>query len=439
MPQIYIPWLKKTKKNLVNHTSKTEFYGWRLVFWGTAILFVSSGVGFYCQSVILDPLRNYHGWSKGTISSALSFYFFIMGLSGTVVGRIIDKYGSRPVLIIGSVIMGLALLGMSLIQDIWQLYIVYFIMAVGFTCTSLLPTTTLITNWFIRKRGFAMSLTMTGLSVGGIFIVPFATYLIAGWGIRLTLPVLGVLFWIIIIPIAIFFIRQHPSDLDQFPDGDSAENARYDKPVGSLSQASQTRIWTRVQAMRTMAFWSIVIAFLLGLGGQITFMMHQVSFLGQYLGPIKAAYAVSITAAASIIGRFIMGLVVDRYDKRYMTILCFMLQGSSLIALANTHHNIALYFGTFIFGLTMGSILMMQPLIVGECFGMVSFGTISGLAGLFGTSGSAFGPMIAGFIYDATHSYDLAFTIFATASVLASIIIYFAKPPDPDRLPIHAP
>jgi MFS family permease len=109
--------------------------------------------------------------------------------------------------------------------------------------------------------------------------------------------------------------------------------------------------------------------------------------------------------------------------------VCFLVQSVAVVALALYHHIVILYLGTFAFGLTMGNIIMMQSLIIGECFGFVSFATVSGLAGVFTMSGASMGPTIAGIIYDATQSYRSAFTLFAAASLVAVIIIYFAKPP----------
>ena len=195
------------------------------------------------------------------------------------------------------------------------------------------------------------------------------------------------------------------------------------------------QVWTRLQAARTLAFWSIVAAFLLALAGQIAFLVHQVSFLSPYLGVGGAAKAVSITAAASIMGRLILGTFVDRCDKRYVIMVCFLVQAVAMLTLAHYHHVIILYLGTFAFGLTMGSIIMMQSLIIGECFGLLSFATVSGLAGLFTMTGAAFGPTIAGLIYDAAQSYRLAFTIFAAMSGLAILMIYFAKPSNPESRP----
>ena len=405
------------------------FYGWWIVLAGTAVLFVSSGIGFYSHGVILDPLRNLHGWSKATISAAITLYFITAGINGFLIGRRIDQYGPKWVLVLGSVAIGSGFCLLSLIQATWQLYAVYLLMAIGFSCINLVPINTLIANWFIRRRGFAMSLANTGLSLGGIVLVPVASFVIVRWGLGIVLPLLGALACIVIIPLALFVLKHRPADLDQFPDGETRLASTGKADGQPLHSAIQCREWTRVEAMRTLAFWAIVSAFLLALGGQIAYLIHQISFLNQYLGIAGAATAVSITAFASIIGRLALGTFVDRLDKRYVAAACFLLQGAAVLTLAYYHHVVILYLGTFVFGLTMGSILMAQSLIIGECFGLVSFATVAGLTGLFTMSGSAFGPTLAGFIYDATGSYQTAFTIFAVLSMIAMIVIFFARPP----------
>ena len=407
------------------------FHGWWIVFAGTLILSVSSGIGFYGHGVFLDPLRSLHGWPKATVSSAITLYFLTSGIMGMIIGRQVDRYGPKWILILGSMVIGGGFVLLSRITTVWQLYLVYFMMALGFSCTSLVPVNTLITNWFIRRRGFAMSLTNTGLSAGGIILVPLASYMISRWGLETALPVLGAIYCAVIIPSAGFFVRQRPADLDQFPDGEPPMAASSNGPASPLDYAAQMQVWTRFQAIHTVAFWSIVIAFLLALAGQIAFLVHQISFLSPYLGVSGAATAVAVTAGASIVGRLFLGTFVDRCDKRQVIMVCFLVQAAAMLTLAHYNHIIILYLGTFAFGLTMGSIIMMQSLIIGECFGLLSFATVSGLAGLFTMSGAAFGPTIAGLIYDAAQSYRLAFTIFAVMSMAAILVISFARPPKP--------
>ena len=409
-----------------------SFYGWWIVAAGAIILFVSSGIGFYGHGVILDPLRSVHGWSKGTVSSAITLFFFSNGIVGLIIGRWMDRHGPKWFLVCGSVVFGLSISALNGCNSIPQLFIAYLIMSVGFCCTSLVPVNTLITNWFIRKRGLAMSIANTGLSVGGVILVPLTSYLIIQKGLGITLPVLGCLYSMVIIPMAVFFIKQRPSDLGQYPDGDHPDRA-IEKQNRTRAAADQMRVWTRTQAMKTMAFWAIAVAFMLALGGQIAYLIHQVSFIGQYLGPQKAAMAVSITAAASITGRLVLGTFVDRCEKRYVAMGCFFIQGLAVLVLAFYHHVVLLYLCTFVFGLTMGSIIMLQSLIIGECFGILSFATVSGTIGFFAMPGAAFGPMIAGVIFDASQSYQAAFLFFAGTSFVAMMAIIFARPATNDH------
>ena len=348
---------------------------------------------------------------------------------GIFIGRQIDRFGPRPMLILGSIVVGFSLLLLSLIKELWQLYAIYLLMAVGWSGTSLMPVNALIINWFILRRGQAMSLTMTGLSVGGIILVPLATFLISRWGLNTALPALGALFWVVIIPLALFVIKQSPSDIGQFPDGKTDARLMHNEHNPALNYAAQVQEWTRLQAIRTLSFWSIVVAFFLAMTGQVAYLVHQMSFLSQTLGLAGAASAVSITAGASIFGRLLLGSVVDRLDKRYVTMGLFLIQALAVISLAYSDHVPVLYLGTLAFGLTMGCILMMQSLIIGECFGPASFGTVSGLVGLFVSTGAAIGPTMAGVIYDATVSYRNAFAIFAALSLMAMAAIFFAKQP----------
>ena len=431
MPELHLSPLTESQQDTAYPSKPKGFYGWWIVFAGTLILFVSSGIGFYGHGVILDPLRTLHGWPKATISSAITLYFLTAGIMGMIIGRQVDRYGPKWVLLLGSVVFGAGFVLLSRISTVWQLYMVYFMMAIGFSCTSLVPVNTLITNWFILKRGFAMSLTNTGLSAGGIVLVPLSSYMISRWGLETALPVLGAIYCAVIIPSAIFFVQQRPSDLDQFPDGESPIASSSGGSGSPLDYSAQMQVWTRSQALHTIAFWSIVIAFFLALAGQIAFLVHQISFLSPYLGVTGAATAVSVTAGASIVGRLFLGTFVDRCDKRYVIMACFLIQAVAMLTLAHYNHIIVLYLGTFAFGLTMGSIIMMQSLIIGECFGLFSFATVSGLAGLFTLSGAAFGPTIAGLIYDAAQSYRMAFTIFAAMSMVAILVIFFARPSNP--------
>lgn len=405
----------------------SHFYGWWIVFAGFFILFTASGIGFYSHSVILDPLMEMHGWSKGAVSAAITLFFLTSGVTGLFIGKWMDRYGPKWFLLCGSFIYGVGLITLTKVHTLQQLFAVYILTALGFSFTSLVPINTLLTNWFIRKRGLAMSIASNGLSVGGMVMVPLTSLFIFRLGLSQTLHILACIYVFVIVPVTLIFIKQKPSDIGQFPDGDTQkETADH-----NLNRSgTQTQIWTRWQAIKTIAFWSIAISFMLALAGQIAYLVHQVSFLSRYLGHQQAAATVSITTGASIIARFFLGFFVDRLDKRYVTMACVFLQGTAVVILAFNSHIAILYLCTFAFGLTMGPLMMMQSLIIGECFGIPSFATVSGAIGLITVLGAAFGPVIAGIIFDMTQSYTFSFMLFASASFLSGGIVYFAKPPD---------
>ncbi len=430
MPPPTAPPNSKPEGDIHNQPAKNRiFYGWWIVLGTMVVLAVTSGLGFYGHGLILDPLREQFGSSKGAISSAITLLFLISAMAGPIVGEQVDKHGPTRALIFGSFIMGLGFVFLSRSNLLWQLFAVYFLMGIGQSATHSIPTSTVIANWFIRKRGIAMSIAMTGLSIGGIIVIPLASQAIQRWGLNRSLSLFGLTYWVVIIPVALFLLKQRPSVMGLLPDGAPLTSSPGVELKTSIDYAAQKEVWTRREAMGTKAFWAIVFAFLFGISGQMSFLIHEVSFMSQFVGPTRAAAAISVTSGASIIGRFSLGAVVDRFDKRVMIMLCFFIQAAAILTAGFSSQVVILYICVFAFGLTIGNVVMLQSLIIGECFGQVSFGTVFGLAGLFISSVSSFGPMISGFIYDETQSYRIAFSIFAAMSAVATLFLIYAKPP----------
>ena len=277
---------------------------------------------------------------------------------------------------------------------------------------------------------------MTGLSLGGMVLVPLAAYLTSILGTsEIALPILGApSLGLVVIPIAIWVIKQRPSDVGQFRTGTGSHTLSPGYGRASRTRyASQWRIWTRAEALRTAAFWAIVTAFMLALSGQIAFLVHQVSFLSQTLGPKGAALAVSVTAGASIIGRLVPG--IDRRPLRQAV------PGHGLFFYSGGGRPL---YGLFPFG---GGPLP-RDLGLWSDHGRDRYAAAAahrrvlragllrhdnGFGRSFFRSGAAFGPLIAGLIYDATRDYRIAFTIFAAASLLAMVAVLFARPPQVNR------
>lgn len=417
------------------------FFGWWVVLGTLAVTFVGAGIGFYCMGVFLDPLVKTHGWSKSEVSYAITLFFLTGGVLGVVVGRAVDTRGPRPVLLLGAAVMAASLFVLGHISALWQLYAVYAVMAVGYSCLSSITVSAVVARWFITRRARALSLTMTGTSLGGMLLVPLTTTVIADRGFAVATAGLALLSLCLVVPVAMLVIRHDPAEMELLPDGATAEvECGGAAARETVLPASQTRVWTRTEAMHTRAFWMITVAFALVLVGQTAYLVHQLSFLRTVIGTDKAALAVSATAGGSIAGRLFLGSFADRLDKRMLSIGCVLLQSASLVLIARSSSTILLYAGTLGIGLTMGNIYMMQSLLVGECFGLASFGTVFGLVSVLAQIGSAVGPTIAGTLFDATGSYRLSFIILSTGGLIAAALIVFARPASHhEALPVASP
>jgi MFS family permease len=168
------------------------------------------------------------------------------------------------------------------------------------------------------------------------------------------------------------------------------------------------------------------------LTAQTGFVIHQIAFLETRVGSRStAALALSVTALGSIIARLIVGTFADRVDKRRLTIVLFVVQGCAVLAVVATDNVPLTYLLTLVFGFTIGNVYMMMSLLVGDVFGMVSFGTVFGLVSLVGQTGSGLGPFAVGWLEDRTGSYSLPFTITAVATLSAAIAIAVLRPPAP--------
>jgi sugar phosphate permease len=275
-----------------------------------------------------------------------------------------------------------------------------------------------------------MSISSTGISVGGVILAPLGSKLIDVGGLALAAPVMGALVIAVALPVVLFVIVPDPADLGLLPDG--LEPAEERVLVDATILEAQARAWSRQQAVRTQAFWTLLVGFGVVLTAQTGFVIHQISFLETRVGSRStAALALSVTAFGSIVARLIVGTFADRVDKQRLTIALFVVQGCAVLAVVATDIVPLTYLLTLVFGFTIGNVYMMMSLLVGDVFGMVSFGTVFGLVSLVGQTGSGIGPFAVGWLEDRSGSYDLPFTITAVATLLAAIAIAILRKPPP--------
>jgi sugar phosphate permease len=403
------------------------FYGWYIAIACACLMFVGVGVGYYGLPIFLKPLKDEHGWSTTQVSVAPAIYFCVSGLTSAFIGPYIDRYGPTRFMLVGTVVNGIAAAFIGLVDQLWQLYFVYFVFAVAFGMSSGIAVNAIMTRWFVRKRALAMSISSTGVSLGGVILAPVASALVESGGLALATPILGALVLIVALPVILAVVAWEPAQMGLRPDGDLAEAIQ--AAAARPAMAAQYRAWTRSEAMRTVGFWAIFIAFLLVLVAQTGYIIHQVNFLEERLGSRnEAALTISVTAFGSIIARLVVGIFADGIDRRLLTVVLFVVQATSILLIIHIENVAATWALTLIFGLTIGNIYMMQSLLVGEIFGMVSFGAIFGLISLAGQAGSGIGPFGVGLLEDQTGGYTVPFTVTAALTYLAAVAVLFARP-----------
>jgi sugar phosphate permease len=401
-------------------------YGWWISIAVSIVLFATVGVGYYGLAVFLRPLQEENGWSNAAVSGATGLYFSVSGLTGFVVGPLIDRKGPVRFMRLGVALIGVSGLLLALVSELWQLYAVYMIQAIAFGMAGSVAVNSVMARWFITKRAKAMSISSTGVSLGGVVLSPVGTWLVERGGVALGAVFMGCLVLLVGLPIVATVIVWDPADVGLTPDA-GAPDPKVDS--ASLDERVQHRVWTREEAARTVSFWAILVAFLLVLLAQTGFILHQIAFLTDRLGsPNAAALALSTTAFGSIVARFALGQVADRLDKRWLSAGLFTVQGLAVLALLAVDSRLITYALVMIVGFTIGNVYMMQTLLVADIFGLVSMGTVFGVVSLAAQVGSGLGPFAMGWLEDVTGSYVVAFSLGAAVTLLSAVVVLFARP-----------
>ena len=408
---------------------RNVYYGWAIVFACAALLFVSVGVGYYGIAVYLGPLRELHGWSNSDVSLATGMYFVFSGVTSALVGPLIDRHGARRWMTPGLILLIVAAAGIGYVRELWQLYLAYIVMALGSGMSAGVAVNATLARWFVHRRAWAMAISSTGVSLGGVVLSPVNGVLIELFGLEVATPAMAGLILLIGLPIVAFVLVWDPRQMGLPQDG--LEPVAPERTSVARSAANQTRRWSIAGAMRTAPFWAIMISFVIVLLAQTGFILHQTAFLQERVGSLTAATSsLSIIAFGSIVARLIVGrFFADRVDLRILTVIMFVVQGTAALVVIQVDHIAVTYVAILIFGFTIGNVYMLQSLLTSDVFGYVSFGAVYGLIAMATQISSGFGPWMIGWLEDLTGSYEVPLTVVAILTYAALIPIYFAKPP----------
>ena len=363
--------------------------------------------------------------------TAFTIWFLFMGVAAPFTGRVVDRHGARKVIFIGAITTGLGFVILSLTNNLWHFYIGYAVIGAGMAAVGHVPASSVVSNWFKKRRGLAIGIMSTGIGVGGIALAPLiGDYLIPNFGWRASYLALALLTWVLIIPLALFVIKTKPADMGLYPDGMEAPEAVASTKVPP--PVSEDGLSLRM-ALATPAFWLIAIAFLLSHFSNVGTIQSQVPYLDDIGFPVAiAATALGGVGLASAIGKFGFGWLCDWISAKYALCIGLGLQAVSIIALmsvgpASPLAIIWLY--AIMMGLGVGSWLPTMSIITSTNFGLASYGAIFGAINLAHSIGSATGPLMAGYMYDSMNTYYWAFVIFLALYLIAIPSILAVRPP----------
>ncbi len=392
------------------------FYGWRIVGVVFVVDFVAVGFFFYSYGVLFKAIAAELG--DGTrigVSLGLPISNAAGAAMAPFLGRAIDRLPIRRVMLAGAVCVSAGFAWLAWIEAFWQFYLLLAsFLALGMGMMGGMTSSKLVANWFEARRGRAFGLATAGISLSGILMPTAATWLVARVGWRGTFGVYAVATLLVVVPLVARSVVNRPEDLGLRRDG-----ARGGDAEGAAPPVPESA-WRTAQILRARNFWVIALGFGLSFATMSAILVHLVPHADD-LGfpPYAAARLLSCAAGAGLLGKLLFGRLADRVDPRVAIVGSFGTQLVGLLLLMQGAAYPALVVGALVFGLGMGGTIPLQGAVTGAAFGRLSFGKVVGLLRPMQLPLHALGIPLAGWIYDATGSYDAAFWIFAACYATA--------------------
>jgi sugar phosphate permease len=402
------------------------FYGWWIVAAGFGLESLIGALMFHAYGAYLVLLREEFGWSKTMLSAAFAMARAESGILGPVQGWLTDRFGPRVLIRVGMVVFGVGFILFSQIGSPVTFFATFFVMAVGSSLGGYLPIGVAIVRWFRRQRALALSISATGMAIGGL-LTPLVVLAMSRFGWRWTALASGVLVLAAGLPLA-QLVRPHPAAYGLTPDGDPPRTEVPDAPAPA---APVELDFTPRQALATRAFWYISVGHGAALLVVSAVLVHMVVHVTERLGyslPQAASVAALMTVMQAI-GQLSGGWLGDRFSKRRIAAACMLGHAVALIVLAvATAFWMVLTFAV-VHGLAWGMRGPLMGAIRADYFGSASFGMITGISSMVLMLGMMGGPLVAGILADRTGSYVPGFSVLAALAALGSVCFLLARRP----------
>ncbi|MDR2936957.1 MAG: MFS transporter, partial [Rikenellaceae bacterium] len=375
-------------------------------------LFAIVGIALYGLPFFYDFMTAEYGWTRTTVTSGNALGKLIVApLFGFIAGWLIDRYGPRRLMIVGSLIAGAALVGLGYFRSLPMFYLFYVFNALGYVCAGPLPCQVLVSRWFDRNRGKAMGIAYLGIGTGGALVPLLANKLEAGFGWHSALMALGVLIVLISLPMA-YFIRQ--------PHGEQTPQAAPEKPVRQPNVSIKSILTDR--NFYLLGFGSMcAIGVVGGVNQHLKLYLRDLNFT-----QADAAQIMSLVLLISLAGRVLMGWLADLISRKYVMIVIYLMVAAAIPLLLMPEFPGKIYIFTVIFGLGLGGDYMIIPLMAGDLFGVRALGRTMGIILVADGIAESVFPMMVGAMYDGTgHNYTIAFCVLIAVALIGAVIVSF--------------
>jgi len=389
------------------------FYGWLVVAAAFAITLIGFGSA-YTFSAFLEQLEHDFGASRGSVSLVFSLAGFLYFGLGIISGPLADRFGARPLAVTGMVLLAAGLALASVAHNLFEVYAAYGLgVGLGVGC-AYVPAIGAVQRWFVRRRGFASGLAVSGIGVGTLVMPPLASILIDEVGWRGAYLALGALALVLGAGMA-FLVNNDPRSRGLYPDGDA------EPPRGRSGSGTGATVR---EAIRSSRFAGLYAACLICSFGVFVPFVHLVPFARDHgIAPAQAALLLGVIGVGSTAARFFLGGIADRMGRERSLLLMFAGMAAALALWAVSDRLWSLVVFAFVYGVFYGGWVAVLPSVVMDYFGGRN---VSGIIGVLYTSvafGTLIGPSAAGFAFDFSHSYELPIIVSAATNIIAAAIV----------------
>jgi MFS family permease len=398
-----------------NDETSLRHVGWRVVLACFLVALFIFGFGLYGQGVYVAELQRLRGWPAPVISGAITLTFLLSSIFATFTHELVARFGPKRHMLIGIAALAASTVLLAFATELWQLYAAFILMSVGWNGMGVVVIATVVSSWFVHRRGLAISIAFSGASCGGVVVAPLLLSLVEKFGFPAAMLTVTAIMVVVLVPVVVAWIGPH------LPTSDLPERQTRD-PTPSQTPNTESNI-SRAMLVRRLAFWTISVPFAFALVAQIGFIVHQIALLEPKIGRPGAGLAVALTTFMAVIGRLCLGMVVDRLNPRLVTATSLVSQAVALLAMIQTDNATALFVACSVFGFSIGNLITLPPLIIHREFNATDFTLVMGLSTALSGIVGALGPGLVGFIRSLSGGYAIALMFCIALELVAAVVV----------------